>query len=445
MRIHSRIKSLLTTFGLIAIVAVMLAMPTDALAETTLRFKNGKSWRGDNGAIVQVEFKHFRTGKTQSLEGTIVEITKGKPGRRAITLQTTAAGRDAREIILEGDILSMTTVGQAEVTAPTSTADAASGGSSPSGRTVGSTDAEVLSAEKPGVFYLRWTGMVGTYARHDEIEKIAAEADKYGDNQIIVIHIESGGGMVTEGDKIHETLTELKKRHRVVAWVEKAISAAAYTAMHANEIYWHDEGTMGAIVMFNSGTGVSISGRRLDAWVKRCGDAAEESNLNRSIAEAMITRGEVCSYTKDPETGKVTIYDDLSGEVDLCDATNVLTLNKLQAMDVGYCMGVANTKDELAKHLGLSEWNEVTDAGQKIYERHTRAIDRAKEQTPRIMQDYQLSSTDQERLRHMKRLLSHYEACGDIIMIVECQSPFGPKEELIRQMEALRKQIASRR
>lgn len=444
MRIHSRIKSLLTTFGLIAIVAVMLAMPTDAFAETTLRFKNGKSWRGDNGAIVQVEFKHFRTGKTQSLEGTIVEITKGKPGRRAITLQTTAAGRDAREIILEGDILSMTTVGQADIatTSGTGTDDVMTEVDS-SGGSAAASGTEPLSAEKPGVFYLRWTGMVGTYARHDEMEKIAAEADKYGDNQIIVIHIESGGGMVIEGDKIHETLTELKKRHRVVAWVEKAISAAAYTAMHANEIYWHDEGTMGAIVMYSGDT--AITGRRLAAWVKQCGDAAEESNLNRSIAEAMITRGEVCSYTKDPETGKVTIYDDLSGEVDLCDASNVLTLNKLQAIDVGYCMGVANTKEELAKHLGLPEWHEITDAGQKIYDRHTRTIDRAKEQTPRIMQDIQLSSTPQEQLRHMKRLLKHYEACGDIIMIVECRSPYGPKEELVRQMEALRKQIAAGR
>lgn len=45
----------------------------------------------------------------------------------------------------------------------------------------------------------------------------------------------------------------------------------------------------------------------------------------------------------------------------------------------------------------------------------------------------------------MKRLLKHYEACGDIIMIVECRSPYGPKEELVRQMEALRKQIAAGR
>lgn len=443
MRIHSSIKRLLAMFSLVAIVAVAFATPAEAFAETTLRFKNGKSWRGDDGAIVQVEFKHFRTGRTQSLEGTIIEITDGKPGRRAITLQTTASGRDTREIILEGDILSMTTVGQAAPTAPASTDAATSEDSSSRARSTATTGSETLSAEKPGVFYLRWTGMVGTYARHDEMKKIAAEADKYGDNQIIVIHIESGGGMVIEGDKIHETLTELKKRHRVVAWVEKAISAAAYTAMHANEIYWHDEGTMGAIVMYSGDT--AISGRRLAAWVKQCGDAAEESNLNRSIAEAMITRGEVCSYTKDPETGKVTIYDDLSGEVDLCDASNVLTLNKLQAIDVGYCMGVANTKEELAKHLGLPEWHEITDAGQKIYDRHTRTVDRAKEQTPRIMQDIQLSSTPQERLRHMKRLLKHYEACGDIIMIVECRSPFGPKEQLVRQMEALRKQIAAGR
>jgi len=446
MRIHAGAKSHVTiALGLLAVVAAMIFPPADAYAETTLQFKNGKSWRGDDGAVVQVEFKHFRTGKTQTLEGTVVEITKGKPGRRAITLLTSAAGRDTREIILEGDILSMTTVGQADASAPANVEgnDAAEPGRRRSVAT-SSSDAETLSAGGPGVFYLRWTGMVGTYARHDEIEQIAKEADKYGPNQIIVIHIESGGGMVVEGDKIHATLTELKKRHRVVAWVEKAISAAAYTAMHANEIYWHDEGTMGAIVMYSGDT--AISGNRLAAWVKQCGDAAEESNLNRSIAEAMITRGEVCSYTKDPETGKVTIYDDLSGEVDLCDATDVLTLNKIQATDVGYCMGVANTKEELAAHLGLPAWREIDDSGRKIYDRHTRKIDRAKEETPRILQDIGLSSTPQERLRHMKRLLAHYNNCGDIIMIVECgERSFGGKDNLERAIEQLRKQIAAGR
>lgn len=444
MTLHSKVKRGLTAFSLFAIALVLFASPLEAFAETQLQFKNGKVWRGDDGAIVQVEFKNFRTGKKQELTGTILEITKGKPGRRAITLMTTAAGRDAKEIILEGDIIEMTTVGQSSEAASGGDDAATTGKTRSSGGVATAATGDGVPSDEPGVFYLRWTGMVGTYARHDEMEMVAEEADKYGDNQIIVIHIESGGGMVTEGDKIHETLTELKKRHRVVAWVEKAISAAAYTAMHANEIYWHDEGTMGAIVMFNSGTGVSISGRRLDAWVKRCGDAAEESNLNRSIAEAMITRGEVCSYTKDPETGKVTVFDDLSGEVDLCDASDVLTLNKIQARDVGYCMGVANTKEELAKHLGLPEWREHP-FGEKVYDRHQRKIDRAKEQVPRIMQDLQLSSTPQEQLRHMKRLLAHYEACGDIIMIVECRSPFGPKDELLRQMDAIRKSIANRR
>ncbi len=100
MRIHSSVKRLLAMFSLVAIVAVAFATPAEAFAETTLRFKNGKSWRGDDGAIVQVEFKHFRTGRTQSLEGTIIEITDGKPGRRAITLQTTASGRDEDDALL---------------------------------------------------------------------------------------------------------------------------------------------------------------------------------------------------------------------------------------------------------------------------------------------------------------------------------------------------------
>ena len=45
-------------------------------------------------------------------------------------------------------------------------------------------------------------GQVGTLARHESIEQIAAEADKYEPGQIIVLHINSPGGLVLEGDEI---------------------------------------------------------------------------------------------------------------------------------------------------------------------------------------------------------------------------------------------------
>ena len=76
-----------------------------------------------------------------------------------------------------------------------------------------------------------------------------------------------------EGDEIHDTLMDLKKRHRIVAWIKKAISAGAFTALHCDEIYFERVGAMGSAVMF-AGT-KAAEGQQLAAWVKDFGDVAE--------------------------------------------------------------------------------------------------------------------------------------------------------------------------
>ena len=88
------------------------------------------------------------------------------------------------------------------------------------------------------VFILPMKGMVGAGLRHEEMEKIEKEADKFGPGQIIVLRINSGGGDVTEGDRIVRTLSRIREKHRLVAWLEEAISGAAFTAFNCREIYF---------------------------------------------------------------------------------------------------------------------------------------------------------------------------------------------------------------
>ena len=75
------------------------------------------------------------------------------------------------------------------------------------------------------MFLLPFEGTVGSYARHNEIKQIGEIADQYGDGQIIVLLVDSPGGLVKEGDDIRATLLDLQKRHTLVAWIHKAISA----------------------------------------------------------------------------------------------------------------------------------------------------------------------------------------------------------------------------
>ena len=106
---------------------------------------------------------------------------------------------------------------------------------------------ETGDANQPGVFVLPLKNTVGTYIRHEEMEAIAEEADKYGPGQIIVLILDTPGGSVTETEKIHEVLMKIKKRHRLVAWIKEAISAGCAIALHCDEIYFMKEGSAGAM------------------------------------------------------------------------------------------------------------------------------------------------------------------------------------------------------
>jgi membrane-bound ClpP family serine protease len=210
-------------------------------------------------------------------------------------------------------------------------------------------------SKKRTIFFLPWRGMVGTGARHEQIDAVGVAADKLGPGQLIVLHVDSPGGLVTEGDEIHESLLALKKRHRVVAWIKKAISAGAYTSLHCDEIYFEKVGNLGAITMFSGTT--AISGERLDFWLKKVGDVTETGGRNRWIGEAMVTNAPLLSYDRD-EDGNITWYNTLEGEFKLSDEEQNLSLTATTAVHSRFAGGIANTRRELVELLGY-RWSEI--------------------------------------------------------------------------------------
>ena len=183
------------------------------------------------------------------------------------------------------------------------------------------------------VFILSQKGMVGAGLRHEEMDKVEAEADKFGPGQIIILRINSGGGSVTEGDRISKSLSRIREKHRLVAWLEEAISGAAFTAMHCPEIYFMKIGTMGSITKFSgdgSGGQKSAEGADLQAWIERVAEVAEGGGRNGQVGRAMVYSPIVVSYTKDPKTGKVNFFPDKSGEVIDLEAEQHRTIGELE-------------------------------------------------------------------------------------------------------------------
>ena len=342
-----------------------------------VRLAGTATWRGSVGDRVELTVREGAV--TKQLTGTVKAIDAAK-GVLTLVLASDS-GATSRQF-LASQIVSMKTVGAAGPASPAKapaaggkpaspTAPAQAPGAKPSGKK----DAQGFDLDeqgyrispKRGVFLLPWKGGVGQTARHNEIDAVAKEADKWGPGQIIVLDIDSPGGLVFEIFKIVRTIEDVKKRHRVVVWVREAISAAAVTSMQCEEIYFRSMGALGAAMMIQGAD--SAYGEGLDKFRDEIGAKVEMNGRQRMIFEAMVLAGAVLTYTKDPVTGKVEWHDavtGLPGEVVLSDDKDNLAFNASNALDSGFSKGTADTKEELAKLLGLPEWYEVSDFGVKL-------------------------------------------------------------------------------
>ena len=284
------------------------------------------------------------------------------------------------------------------------------------------------------VFILPLGGMVGVGLRHQEMEKIEKEADKFGPGQIIVIRINSGGGLVTEGDQIAESLSRMRDKHRVVAWIEEAISGAAFTAMHCREIYFMKTGSLGSITMFAGDK--SVQGKQLEAWIERVGDVSEGAGRNRQVGRCMVYSPLVVSYTKDKKTDKVTYFDNDSGEHMLSDDKDNLTFTEDVALDCGFSQGTADTEEELFKIMQLKPNSYVVNSvGKKVGDTWDKTISDSKKAKSRLLTEWEIKGASQgeavqiaNRIKLLDEMLRLWEKCEPVAMGYEGGGPMIPAE-----------------
>jgi len=414
--------------------SLMLSIAATAVAGATIeiRLQDGSRWKGE--LLEQVELTYRQRGVEIETTATLVRTAK-----YFITVETNVAGEIRQLTIFKDDIVKLSTIGDRY--------DAVMDvkGTRPKHRQgnshAGSGDVKADDT-RPGVFVLPLKGTVGIGFRHDEIEKIAEEADKYGRGQIIVFLIDSGGGLITEMEQIHETMTEIKKRHRLVAWVKEAISAACATAMHCDEIYFMTNGTAGAMTAF-AGT-KSWSGAELDLWLTNAGDWMESGGRSRYIAEAMIHSPNLLSYDKNPDTGKVTFYNDLSGETILSRAGENLVFTASNALDSGFSDGTANNEQELAELLDLGEWNEISDYGRRIAKDWQDTVKRGQSELALLQQRLAYAGTGSgdpveimgNRIKIYEKFMRWQQRCPP------CTMGMPPKEQLQREISEMRRDLA---
>lgn len=413
----------------LAMCALAISFASIAFAGTSVevRLKNGSTWRGELNDNIVVRF--VEQNLQIEFKGELI-----KSANMYIIVKGDIAGVFAEKLIYKGDIRSMSTIAESKATKK------AKKSSTTQGSDTKKTDAD---SQSRGVFVLPMSGMVGETFRAQEIKKIGTHADSYGPGQIIVLVIDSHGGYAAAMEGIHNTILDLKKRHRVIAWIKTAISAAAASCIACDEIYFMTEGTLGAMTTF--GGTVSIKDEQLQAWLDLSGKLMKNGGRSPYIAHAMVTTPSLLSYDKDPETGEVTWHNDLSGKNVLSTDTTNLVFTSGMALESGFADGIADTGEQLAKLLDLSEWREIDTYGKSIANRWKDTVEKAKVEIPRLIASRGLvSGTPEQQLgaliRINEELIKWIEKAPSI-----ARTMIPPKDFFVREIRELRKQLADLR
>jgi len=328
--------------------------------------------------------------------------------------------------------------------APAKPSSTAKSGTKPASTKAAPPAAAAVDQEKKQIFILPLEGTVGIQLRAKDMHAIKDMANAAGPGQIVIIKINSNGGLVLETPEIQAALMGIRDGgHRLVAWIEKAISGGAFTAMYAPEIYFMKTGSMGSITRI-AGQGWVEQGAQ--EWEDAVARTCEMGGRSGYVGRAMVHAEDLLSYDVDPDTGKVTFYDTLQGEHELSNAKENLTFNASNALACKFSSGTADTLDDLLAAMGVPEGQyEVSEAGNKVFEKWKRTCEQCEKEVPELFRQYQLGGTGTgdgmvvlgKRIDAIKKLLEWWKKAPEM-MRYEIRVP--EPEQLEQQLEQLKYQ-----
>ena len=254
----------------------------------------------------------------------------------------------------------------------------------------GATRVAILNFGAPSSWQGEIGDMVGMQCNVDSWKRAIPllEKDKV---DVVVVRINSGGGYGFEVPKFNALYENVyKRKFRLVAWVESAISAAAMSPYVIEEIYFMPNGSLGACTGW-SGALQNVEGMQLEQMLAEMEVASELGKRSPAIMRAMQIQVPL-SASIDPTTGEVTWFQDTSGQHLLNPANQILTLTANDAVKFKFARGIAATKEELAKAMGL---NEVVWAGEeatRFIDENMRATDRTDKRWQLKYQEYELNA-----------------------------------------------------
>jgi hypothetical protein len=199
--------------------------------------------------------------------------------------------------------------------------------------------------------------MVGIFITADALKRAIPllEEERVTD---VVFRVNSGGGALLEIQKLSDVIqNEYKKRFRVVAWIESAISAAAMTSHCIEEIYFMEHGNYGACTGW-FGALQAVEGRELQEVLYMMEKISARGKHDPQIMRAMQIM-EPLSCTINEQTGEVSWYQNLDGDYVVNPKERILCFNSQDALKYKFSKGTADDINSLAKLMGYSEYELV--------------------------------------------------------------------------------------
>ncbi|MBG84871.1 MAG: hypothetical protein CMJ40_10050 [Phycisphaerae bacterium] len=400
---------------LFSIIGCCLASPVASAQSVRVPYKNmdgeRESARVQQGDHVTITFQSGKRAP-ETVTGKIVDIRL--QGAKFIKLDTSSGEKivflDAIRKIVDADAIEATPdpePSKPEVKKPDPKKEAPKAESSEMASGADSADEEI-DPDKKGLFVLRLTGTVGLDFRPEEIEEIVRQADERGPGQVIVLEINSGGGSVAEGMIIRDVILDACKRHRMVAWIEKAVSCASWTALCCDEIVFKKGGYTGGITIMIGRT--TAPEPIVKGWINNLGNLLRRKNRPAIWAVPFVLEDSYLSATKDPVTGSIEWFNDpeQSGEMMFSEPGKNLYFDYRTGVDWNLAVGVAQNEEELAELLKIGDW-ELAGTGRKLNKDLVEARERITTEAMELNHQLQNAGNDlsgiNTRIKILKRFL----------------------------------------
>lgn len=195
------------------------------------------------------------------------------------------------------------------------------------------------------------------------LEEILAKANKRSCG-VIMLEVESGGGIVTEGVRIAELLAKVQHEGiKVIAWYGEAFSAASWIPIAAKTAVAKPSGTCGGSVVYSvgpDGKPTAIDAKLASHPIGKIKNVASQSGRPHAFVDAIFVQDAELWIGED---GSLRALKERERDRCLDNEKTVLNLVATDAQACKFAVGIASTREEAAKIAGIKDftWIELGD------------------------------------------------------------------------------------